>query len=40
MSIEKIDIDKCICCVTCIATCHMDVLRMDRDTNSSKINYQ
>lgn len=37
MSIERIDLDKCIGCGECVATCPMDVIRMDRDTSKAKI---
>ncbi len=40
MSVEKIDTDKCIGCGTCVATCPMDVFRMNTKTNKSSITYQ
>ena len=40
MSIEKIDLDKCIGCGECVATCPMDVIRMDKETKKAKITYQ
>ena len=40
MSVENIDNEKCIGCCTCVATCPMDVFRMDKATEKSKITYQ
>jgi len=40
MSVENIDNEKCIGCGTCVATCPMDVFRMDKATEKSKITYQ
>jgi NAD-dependent dihydropyrimidine dehydrogenase PreA subunit len=39
MAIEKIDTNKCIGCGTCVATCPMDVLRMDEKSGKSSIVY-
>jgi NAD-dependent dihydropyrimidine dehydrogenase PreA subunit len=39
MAVEKIDTDTCIGCGTCVATCPMDVLRMDSKTGKSSIAY-
>ena len=39
MSVEKIDLDKCIGCGTCVETCPMDVFRLDEQTDKSKIVY-
>ena len=40
MPVENVNIEKCIGCGTCVATCPMDVFRMDKRTNKSKITYQ
>lgn len=40
MTIENIDIDKCISCGTCVASCPCDVIRMDSESNKAKITYQ
>ena len=40
MPVENIDNDKCIGCGTCVATCPMDVFRMDKKTKKSTITYQ
>jgi len=40
MPVEIIDTDKCIGCGTCVATCPMDVFRMDEASGKSKITYQ
>jgi NAD-dependent dihydropyrimidine dehydrogenase PreA subunit len=39
MAVEKIDTNICIGCGTCVATCPMDVLRMDLETGKSSIVY-
>jgi len=39
MVIEKIDYNLCITCRTCVETCPMDVLRMDKKTNRPIIRY-
>ena len=40
MPVEIIDNDTCIGCGTCVATCPMDVFRMDEASGKSKIMYQ
>ena len=40
MPVELIDTDKCIGCGTCVATCPMDVFRMDEAAGKSTIAYQ
>lgn len=39
MPIEKINPDKCIGCGECVATCPMDVLRLDESTGQAAIVY-
>ena len=39
MTIESIDSNKCIGCGTCVATCPVDVIRLDKTTNKAKITY-
>jgi len=40
MPIEKINTNLCIGCGTCVATCPMDVIRMDKDGEKAVIVYQ
>ena len=40
MTIEVIDQDKCIGCGTCINTCPIDVIRMDKSINKATIAYK
>ena len=40
MPVDAIDTSKCIGCGTCVATCPMDVFRMDEASGKSKIAYQ
>jgi NAD-dependent dihydropyrimidine dehydrogenase PreA subunit len=40
MSIEQIDEATCIGCGTCVASCPMDVIRLDEKTGKAKIVYQ
>ena len=40
MPVESINTDTCIGCGTCVATCPMDVFRMDDASGQSKIAYQ
>ena len=39
MAIQSIDIQKCIGCGTCVATCPMDVFRLNEKTAKSTIVY-
>ena len=39
MSIEKIDLNACIGCGTCVETCPMDVIRMDKKREKAFIKY-
>ena len=39
MSIEHIDENTCIGCGTCVASCPMDVIRLDKETGKAKIVY-
>ncbi len=39
MSIEKIDKGKCIGCGTCVASCPMDVIRLDTSSKKATIKY-
>ena len=40
MPIENINQDTCIGCGTCVASCPMDVIRMDNTAKKAKITYQ
>lgn len=40
MSVERVDLDKCIGCRECVATCPMDVMRIDEETSKAIIAYQ
>jgi NAD-dependent dihydropyrimidine dehydrogenase PreA subunit len=40
MPVENIDDSKCVGCGTCVATCSMDVFRMDKSTSKATIAYQ
>lgn len=39
MAIENINPETCIGCGTCVATCPMDVLRLDEETGTATIVY-
>lgn len=39
MSIEKISKSLCVGCGTCVNSCPMDVIRMDKAENKAKIAY-
>ena len=39
MSIEHIDETTCIGCGTCVASCPMDVIRLDKKSGKAKIVY-
>lgn len=39
MTIERIDMERCIGCGTCVDSCPMDVFRMDDESSKAVIRY-
>lgn len=39
MAVQSVDLEKCIGCGTCVATCPMDVYRLNDKTEKSVIAY-